>query len=928
MLNNQIFLFFKFATHKRVWLVFLFILNFSFTIAQGLNYKKLNGSHDVSVPAWGPYTKKYMGISHITDQEKGIRFDLSVMPGFYRQKVLVPNVLYESGYYPWEASADLNYFSFRQELEWKDKVYTDVSFAPYNQQSRIVSIECVNNTPNYQNMVVHLINSINYPEINPVRIKKTPGLNWIQGIDYEKMSFKLPRPQDNLTYDGWVKGEVRNALFVDGNALGKGFGKDKGDEVKYNFRLERTLANAVLFIRYKVPENKTATFTARGLYNGAINLEGNGAVQEKHIPVGPLSAAGHVLELIAGGTSEIELDGFALMEKEDVGWISFFVNDDPVPQVSVDQNHILLKYPGIGHYYGIAWNREPSVVRQFYNDQLDVALPLTVNNNDENTKIFMGNGKGHFTDVFIRPIPLKPNSTDTLYALVTSGSKEEVETAVRQFHKENSPAGYFKKYTAETPALKVNLQGRKYAFGYQIIKANTLQNVVFPVYTSQQYIKHFTPGRWWNSLYTWDSGFIGLGMAHIDTLKAIEILNAYTTDQGDPNAFIHHGSLVPVQFFLLQELWNKTNSKELLRYFYPRLKKYYLFYTGQYGSSTMRMEKSDLIRPWDYFYNSGGWDDYPPQKYIHKNKQYAASIAPVINTAMAIRIARILSFVADLLGHTKDDEAYKDDIALFANSLQKYSWDAASGYFGYVKHNNKGEPEGIFRTKEGVNFNMGMDGAYPLVAGVYTAQQKEILMNALFSKNKLWTSVGLTAVDQSAPYYSNEGYWNGTVWFPHQWFFWKTMLDLGEGDKAAQIALTALNTWEKEAELTYHSSEHFSVETGRGAGWHQFSALSTPVILWFNAYFRPGTLTTGFDGWVMSSRFSSDNTRLEAHLHFGTTTKSPDVLVCLKEGEIYNVKVNGVKVPYTETVKGALKINIPANAGADVVLKVEPQKEE
>ena len=36
------------------------------------------------------------------------------------------------------------------------------------------------------------------------------------------------------------------------------------------------------------------------------------------------------------------------------------------------------------------------------------------------------------------------------------------------------------------------------------------------------------------------------------------------------------------------------------------------------------------------------------------------------------------------------------------------------------------------------------------------------------------------AVDMSASSYRDDGYWNGAVWFSHQWFFWKTMLDLGE----------------------------------------------------------------------------------------------------------------------------------------------------
>ena len=68
----------------------------------------LAGTHDLRLPAWGPYTKRYMGISHVPDVAGGLRFDLSVFPGLYRRNVSIPNVMWESGYHPWEASADFS----------------------------------------------------------------------------------------------------------------------------------------------------------------------------------------------------------------------------------------------------------------------------------------------------------------------------------------------------------------------------------------------------------------------------------------------------------------------------------------------------------------------------------------------------------------------------------------------------------------------------------------------------------------------------------------------------------------------------------------------------------------------------------------------------------------------------------------------------
>ena len=198
----------------------------------------------------------------------------------------------------------------------------------------------------------------------------------------------------------------------------------------------------------------------------------------------------------------------------------------------------------------------------------------------------------------------------------------------------------------------------------------------------------------------------------------------------------------------------------------------HFFLAGRLGSSTTRRLTSQLITTWDYFYNTGGWDDYPPQQYVH-SKKLTRSVAPVANTAHAIRTAKILRMAALALGHRDDVLAYESDIAIWMDALQNYAWDQESGYFGYVMHDAEGRPTSILRDRGGVNFNMGIDGITPLLAGVCTASQVDTICRNLMSDTHLWTPIGVTTVDQSAPYYRNDGYWNGAVWMPHQWFIGK-----------------------------------------------------------------------------------------------------------------------------------------------------------
>jgi hypothetical protein len=884
-------------------------------------FSKLENTHDLSLPDWGPYTKRYIGISHIPDVKKGIRFDLSVFPGYYRRKVAVPNVFFENEYHPWEAAPNYEYFSFRHELEWKDRVYTDISYSMIDETSRLIRIECVNNTDIKQNIALHYMASIHFPPIKEYspytplyagKITLPKGTIWIDALDYADMNFATPRPQDNLGYDGKMRGEIRADGFINGSGIGLGFGRDKGDNASYKIRLEKDIPNAVLYVRYKMQQDSDVTFNVSGLVNADMKFQGEKGFAVTQVKLGNVSAGTHVLTLTSAGGSAVELDGFTVIDAQQVDKIQITQTEwHPVPKIikgPVD-NSIVLKYEDIDLYYGIQWEFEMSEIRQWFCRDLDDFFNQMTHNHVQ--PIFKGDGDGHYTNIFLRPINIKPNSTRILYATVCYGSKDEVETQLRSARESKST--FEKTYIAarnHVIPLLSNGDGDPYIFSLKRMSATLSCNVVYPVYTQREYIRHSAPGRWWDCLYTWDSGFIGIGMLQLDTHRAIENLNAYVTKPGAQSAFIHHGTPVPVQQYLFHELWNKTQSKELLSYFYPRMKQYHEFMAGRLGSSTTRTLKSNLLRTWDYFYNSGGWDDYPPQEYIH-TQGMEPIVTPVVNTAHAIRTAKILKLAAIQLGLKNDVNAYDKDIKMFSKALQKYSWDEESGYFSYVLHDDKGKPSKILKYQDEINYDMGLDGAYPLVAGICTPGQKTRLLGFLKSDKHIWSQVGLSAVDQSAPYFQKDGYWNGTVWMAHQWFYWKTMLDLGEADFAFKIADTALETWKLEVEASYNCMEHFIIETGRGAGWHEFGGLSAPVLAWYSAYYRPGNFTTGLNLWQQNKVFNENNSELSVDLMW-SDNDSPtcSVVACMNPANQYSVIWNGKKVDVKLLSRSTLSINL------------------
>ncbi|HEY1662628.1 MAG TPA: hypothetical protein VGI03_09435 [Verrucomicrobiae bacterium] len=880
----------------------------------------IQNQHDLTLPAWGPYTKSYIGISHIPGEGVGMRFDLSVFPGLYCRKAVPPNVMFESDYHPWEATPDLGYFSYRFELEWKDQVYADISYSKLDEHSRLIRAECVNNTDLSQDLELHLLASMSFPPICPALVQLPPNAVWVNALNYQTMHYATSRPTDNLVPDGKRRGEIRGDDFVDGSGLGEGFGTDSGDTVAYEFNIEKAVPEAQLVVRYRMEPGAKTSLRISGLTNTAVSFSGDGNLDAQTIPLGDLSPGPQTLAIVAEGGDPIELNGFAVVTASDANRLTFNSQHwDPKPEMIYPPGakSLVLKYKDVNDCYGMAWRQDPSQVRQFLCKDLDVLFQTKIQNHV--SSVIKGDGEGHYTDIYLRPIPVAPHTRRILYAIVCDGSLAEVERRLSPSNwPDNACESNYCAARARLPDLKPAPQGNSFEFSQQRMAATLLSNVVYPIFMQGRYLKHNTPGKWWDSLYTWDSGFIGLGLDELDTQRSVECLNAYLTEPGAQSAFIHHGSMIPVQFYLFLDLWDHTQSQELLDYAYPRLKQYYEFYVGRLGSSTTGKFKSGMLSTFDYFYNSGGWDDYPPQKYTHDHA-LGGVMAPVVTSAQAIRIAKIMIMAADALGKQDDVRVYQADIASLTAALEKNSWDEASGYFGYLQHDKKNDPVGILRFDGGTNYDMGMDGVYPLVAGIGTEEQKQKMLGDLKSPKRLWSPIGLTAVDQSAPYYRDDGYWNGTVWMPHQWFFWKTMLDLDESDFAWQIAKQGLELWRNETDASYDCMEFFPIETGRGAGWPEFGGLSSPVLKWYSAYCRPGTLTTGFNIWITSHEFSADNSRLDTGLKMFFYTGGPQsncsVVVCMNPAFNYEVQWNGRAVPFKEISKGLLDIEIPARDG-------------
>lgn len=921
------------------------------------------------LPDWGPYSKKYMGISKVVSAAPipGARFDCVVHPMQANANQPAPNVTYPSSWHIWEAAPDLSYFAYRVEMEWKDQVYADVSFSKVDGHTRLIRTEYVNHTDMDQNCVLNYYLSMEYPWKQYAELSCERPCVWKKMTDYDEFEFHTPRAWNHLMPDGLHRGEFFDPLFLEGRGLGertmatlyssaekKFFGQERGDYVTLSIKAAQIFDT--LTFRYRTTGKEDAEFVLTVCEKDDSTCAEHVYAEQKlvfaaaeelamlSVPVSfPEDFSGEralQIKLVAEGRGGIEFDFAALHDRETPVKVET-LKPEFVPECRKEGNGFCLIYKDVPETFGFLPLTGQLRERQLSTGTLEDALVSRLSQADPSfdrltetfTSAFQNkhSDDGFYQNFIVHSIFIPAGESHVEYALV--GDVPQGGEGLKPITRQQAEEIYRKARGGIRP-LSYNTDGEGYALSNRILQATLLTNVVYPIYHHGDWIKHHTPGKRWDSLYTWDSGFIGLGLLESEPRLAEYVLDLYLSQPDNQDfAFLMHGSPVPVQAYLYLELLQRSRDKARLFSWYPRLKRYYCFLAGKSEGSVTDPFKSRLTTTFDYFYNCSGMDDLPPQVEMYRQGK-KADCAPALTTSQLIRMAKILRMAAAEQGLWEDVKEYEEDIALRADALQRFAWDEESGYFGYVVHDEDKNPTGVFRTAEGENLSKGMDGIYPLIAGVCTKEQEELLISHIFSEKEMFSRVGISAVDMTASYYQPNGYWNGNVWFSHQWFIWKTMLDLGRGGEAYRIARTALDAWKREVDHSYYTFEMLNIATARGGWFHQFGGLSSPINIWADAYYKPGTVTCGFDLWIQEQVYDKENDVFELTVtNYG---EREEILLAVTRGggeEVFRetadfgtkgcseakAYLDGMRIPACYRTKGAVEVTIPAGVKAGKV---------
>ena len=181
-----------------------------------------------------------------------------------------------------------------------------------------------------------------------------------------------------------------------------------------------------------------AVLQLKGLVEQPVTLKGTGEFSFVSVLYQNKKAGEYKLELISGSTVEIGLDGFFIGSADDISNVK--VVHTPIPftpamEVGKNKKDFILKYKDCENYYGVAWNHRHSEVREILNGDLESFFRRKVH--DHVSSRLVGDRKWHYTNAFLRPVVLEPDSEQTIYMLVCTGAVSYTHLDVYKRQRDN-----------------------------------------------------------------------------------------------------------------------------------------------------------------------------------------------------------------------------------------------------------------------------------------------------------------------------------------------------------------------------------------------------------------------------------------------------------------------------------------------------------
>jgi len=815
--------------------------------------------------SWGPFSQTYLGISHILNPAQGSMADLAVHVGRrepgsiilpdntfdYTQDVEGGNRRAVTGARPESVAPDYSSYAIRYFLD----AHGDTALAKFTveNEKRARCEITFENSSNESREYFCGLGLAAFDSRKRVRLKDALRPWWIPARDYVEIeayqkAFALGCRQCLTRVFSWG---------VEAEVLAQAFGGWADDRVTYRTKLPAPLKDGHLYFRYvkygelnhswEIRINGKAT-TFHFPQTWAISGGGWGKNRDAYeewrmlrVPVAVISESEVTVELRSldapgNDRARIWLDGMLFSEGRLPGdqghesLVSTTLADAPLRESA--RVELQASTTSVASFE-IVMEGDPHV---------DVTISA------EGIPVQTTTGTGSYVAHVRRceglpPARLERDSTSGPWGAVEGGgiivsphSKKSISFLIA-FGESSAFSAVESKSSRRLPP---EAQG-PYAEMMARLADTILFNVNYPLNLSGSPSPFYVPAKYFSIPYSWDGGFIAVGLATFAPDLAQQEACYFLADKQCDFPFLYCGSPVPTSFYALWDVYQATQDREALRGSYAGAKRMYDFFLGRTPGSAVNLHNDGLLSTYPYNYNLG-IDDHPIQRWAEKEQLTRKGLYSIILMPQMLRIARIMRNIATLLGREEDAEQYRQDSELLADVIDTRMWDEKSGLYGWLYRSENGVEPVIFDDCAGDRSTCAF---LPLFAGLAT--HKKRLIDQMMDPSRFLTRFGISTVDLESPSFNPNGYWNGGLWPVTHWFLWHGLLEAGEPALARQVCDLILKTWNDCFQEEHYFGEHFMLIPEQMNGTPNFGGLGAVLLPMYAAYYTPYQVTTCYD---------------------------------------------------------------------------------
>ena len=829
---------------------------------------------DLSLDPWGPWSCHHTGISRLLGGPTVAQLEFTPAVGRMRGATLVGDVNGESGVHLMEATDDLAYLRYRYQLQWRDQEYVDLHALRVDDDSHLLRAEFVNNTE-----VDHRYVMVCYAGLR-ADSALIPQQTWVGAESYQHLT--LPEGVWlRAGRDGLRRLQTAHLDLVHRRGLGR-YGAESGmqahggpipEGTHLHWELPTMSGSGCWYLRALSRSDAPVQLT---INNEPLHL----CADQEWYPCGVAMKVDVTVDHDPGG--RWALDGFmwvpAGSEPRDL-----LVYHAAPTQWEWQRDQKTLPMGVMGHHpshpqcpmamcsaserplapspydqlpgYDLG---APGVVHMHHNNLGDMNVRRRIVGDclvpwGDHNNTFTVDGSRHHLGYVIGPVRVPAGERRVVSLALAAGPGLDDDAAAMACSRRVLAAAedIWAAAQAHRQAQSARWQGSGDEQGVQrMLAAYTAANVIFPMPKGLQMTRGYTPGKRWKSPFTWDQGMHAIGMSAMDPHRAWEIIDGCCQVPSSGEApVVLHGSPMPLAIYAADMTWRAQRDDMALAKRLPALVAVWRWFAGVHADSPYDPSGRGLLSTYPDFYNGAGMDDHPLQHWIdhHLKRQ---DIANASATSHALRTAKLIVQMAQHLGET-DVVAECRAFIERASAALMTAWDADSGWFAWTDLANGEWLQTPFGN--GGAANMSLDGVAPLVTGCLPTPVEERLTQHLYDEAGLWTAQGLTAVAAASQSHREDGYWNGNVWIPHQWFMFMACLSNGRSADALRIGEKMLQVWAQATAETDYVYELVDAVSGQGEGHHAFAGLTSPLLPVAQGLRTQGYVTTGWQTRVLAS---------------------------------------------------------------------------